>query len=129
MGDEVTVDDSDEEMGQAQFTSQQFSIMDDSFVDSYGVPMEDDDDQPKWSPKKQKPKGRSKCFSCNICGAKCASKGGVQLHIKLKHEWSKLKHGQLEMPKREDRNDDDHKKEEEKMNPDNDVLEPKKPNI
>ena len=117
--DEVTVDDSDEEMGQAQFTSQQSSFMDDSFVDSYGVPMDDDDDKPKWSPKEQKSKGRNKCFSCNICNAKCASKGGVQLHIKLKHDW----------PKRKDQNEDDNqKKEEEKMSPDNDV-EPKKPNI
>ena len=118
--DEVTVD-SDEEMDHAQFNSQQSNIMDDSFVDSYGVPMDDDVDiQPKGNQLEQKSYKRKKCFNCNICNAKYASKGGVQLHIKLKH-------GQLEMQKSQDKNEE-YQKEEQKINPDNDVG-TKKPNI
>lgn len=119
--EEVTVD-SDEEMGQEQFNSQQSNIMDDSFVDSYGVPMDDDDDiQPKWKQLEQKSYKRKKSFNCNICSAKYASKGGVQLHIKLKH-------GQLEMSKSQDKNDD-FQKEEQKINPEEETVETKKPNI
>ena len=119
--EEVTVD-SDEEMAHAQFNSQQSNIMDDSFVDSYGVPMDDDDDiQPKWNQMEQKSYKRKKCFNCNICSAKYASKGGVQLHIKLKH-------GQLEIPKSLDKNDDC-QKEEQKMILEEEAVETKKPNI
>ena len=90
--DEVNVD-TDEEMDESESSSQELNIVDDSFVDSYGVPVFDEEDnQPKFKLEPQSNR-RTKSFNCNICSAKYASKGGVQLHIKLKH-------GQLDMLKK-----------------------------
>ena len=94
--DEVNAD-SDEEMGQTESNSQEMSIVGDSFVDSYGVPVVDEEDNKPKFELEPKSTRRTKSFNCNICSAKYASKGGVQLHIKLKH-------GQLDVLKEQDKN-------------------------
>ena len=107
--DDVNVD-SEEEMDETESSPQELNIVDDSFVDSYGVPVFDEEDnQPKF---KMEPKSirRTKSFNCNICSAKYASKGGVQLHIRLKH-------GQLDVSKKTEKIDESI------------ALETKKPNI
>ena len=94
--DEVNAD-SDEEMGQTESNSQEMSIVGDSFVDSYGVPVVDEEDNKPKFEMEPKSNRKTKSFNCNICSAKYASKGGVQLHIKLKH-------GQLDVLKEQDKN-------------------------
>ena len=81
----------DEEFNQIKSIFQDSNNLDDTFVDSYGVPIDEETINNQQARLKKEPlirkhiQNRSKFFNCNVCSAKYASKGGVELHIKLKH--------------------------------------------